>query len=463
MKKLVFIFVFFFWANFVFAQSAIDMTYKALYEKGNTSCNPKEAYAYLKSKASSGLKIEPKYVDGKYIDGIDPELACRLYNFLKSYPQFKIVSAYRSKADQAKICSGRYGNSCARPGNSCHQYGLAVDVSPANSSKLHYFLQSVLPKFKLHLAYSKPNKPNGHIQCIEHKVANRFNKNGCTSPCAKTDSFSIDADGSSSPNAGVAGFDPQSYMQQGQNMPYIDYGEGLSPNQDYLDPNKYNYNDDYQNYQGDTYDGGSNYDSFEDFDWGFTDSDYYTDDSVVNSNYETVYTGSMQPFYINHELKEKVESMTQQDTESIPYNSTEPSTSNQYSQGAQNAANDSVYVTTGGAIIKENKNFQKSAAESILDIVLVRSDSDFALFLHKNTGKIDQDIYNKVPKQNSPLKDTEDFAENVKNALNSWNYKETKQENNFFLDKYKSLLFSSFDVTLNLIVPGFASMSSILF
>jgi hypothetical protein len=90
--------------------------------------------------------------------GLNPEFACRLVNYFKRHPDQKIVSAYRSIAHQARIC-GSGGKGCAPPGTSCHQYGLAVDVSNIK-------LQVKQVELGLIRAYSGP-----HLQCQENSVA----------------------------------------------------------------------------------------------------------------------------------------------------------------------------------------------------------------------------------------------------------------------------------------------------
>lgn len=156
--------------------SILDETGKAL----GASCNAAQAYAFLESrKTSSGIQITPRLTgtSGSAQGGIDPELACRLEKLLKARPDIKIRSAYRSAAYQeqtcrricgARSCPGR----CAPPGGSCHQYGLAVDVTKGDSATRQYVKQ-----FKLHYPYS-----GDHIQCIEHRTAGR---SSCNTPCAK--------------------------------------------------------------------------------------------------------------------------------------------------------------------------------------------------------------------------------------------------------------------------------------
>lgn len=104
--------------------------------------------------------------------GINSGLACRLVKLFDAAARAgcspRINSAYRSAAKQASMCgAGRSG--CAPAGRSCHQYGLAVDVSCAD------MLRRMAPQFQLHFPYWGP-----HIQCIEHRTA------GCspsTPPC----------------------------------------------------------------------------------------------------------------------------------------------------------------------------------------------------------------------------------------------------------------------------------------
>lgn len=122
----------------------------------------------------SGAQIVPKQgASGQLVDGIDPALACRLSKFLPDAQKVcsvKIISGYRSPEQQQAMCgSGRTG--CAAAGRSCHQYGLAIDLSSDCNGKL----RDLSKKYELHFPYS-----GNHVQCAEHRFANRLS---CRGPC----------------------------------------------------------------------------------------------------------------------------------------------------------------------------------------------------------------------------------------------------------------------------------------
>ncbi len=187
-------------ADIVFAQNAYELAMQELQKRGSVSCNPDEAYNLIMSRDAGGrspglaLKVKPTLnpQTRMFVDGLDPELACRIAALMKSDPKIKIIYGYRSIADQTAICgaSGK-AHGCAKPGRSCHQRGLAADLSfPKEYSRA--YRQLLLSKYKLHLAYSS----GAHVQCIEHKKAS---VSSCNFPCAK-DGPSIDPNGSG-PNA----------------------------------------------------------------------------------------------------------------------------------------------------------------------------------------------------------------------------------------------------------------------
>ncbi len=171
--SLIFLFV---TLSLVFAveQNAYQMAMEDLQKKGAVSCNPDEAYNFLISRASPGLKIKPteQFKNGGFTNGIDPELACRLEKLLRDYSCIKIISGFRSRAKQAGIWKSHYDAWKAgkrksiganRPGNSCHEKGLAVDITGC-VSKVRQILSDKSNKYKLHFPYSGP-----HLQCVEHK------------------------------------------------------------------------------------------------------------------------------------------------------------------------------------------------------------------------------------------------------------------------------------------------------
>lgn len=127
---------------------------------GGCDYNP---YELLLQKWAKGRNdIAPR---GGNTGGINMALACRLTKFFKAVEEkgcsVKIISGYRSAALQGSMCgSGRSG--CAAAGRSCHQYGLAVDVSGSCID----WMRMAAPQFKLGFPYY-----GQHIQCSEHRVA----------------------------------------------------------------------------------------------------------------------------------------------------------------------------------------------------------------------------------------------------------------------------------------------------
>lgn len=135
--------------------------------KGGCDGNP---YAILESryKGGSNVQITPHAADPTSTAlraGIDPALACRLTKLFEAAGQrgcqVRVISAYRSAQQQQNMCgAGRSG--CAPAGKSCHQYGLAIDVSAACIP----WLRQNAPQFGLTFPYY-----GDHIQCAEHRVA----------------------------------------------------------------------------------------------------------------------------------------------------------------------------------------------------------------------------------------------------------------------------------------------------
>ena len=156
----------------------------------------------------SGRNVVPRQVGNTLVDGIDPALACRLLQFFRAAKACnpKIGSAYRSNSDQARACIGVCGNpngcssGCARPGTSCHQRGLAVDITSSCSEKMsrearRYNLISRIP------GYPNPN----HYQCIEH--GRSAGVSSCTGPCKGGLAITAGPDDfqpSNSPSSGIA-------------------------------------------------------------------------------------------------------------------------------------------------------------------------------------------------------------------------------------------------------------------
>ena len=116
-------------------------------------------------KGSANVQITPVGSGASLSNGINPALACRLIKLLQAARQrgcnVKLISAYRSAQQQQGVCgAGRTG--CAPAGKSCHQYGLAVDVS----NQCIGWMRMVAPQFQLVFPYY-----GDHIQCAEHRVA----------------------------------------------------------------------------------------------------------------------------------------------------------------------------------------------------------------------------------------------------------------------------------------------------
>lgn len=122
----------------------------------------------------AGAQVVPRTVNGQPQEGIDIALACRVSKMFEHAGRCaKITSAYRSPQKQQSLCgSGRTG--CAPPGTSCHQYGLAVDISGPCLQKL----RQIAPQFQL-IQNPIPGDPY-HFQCAEHRGASR---RSCTGPC----------------------------------------------------------------------------------------------------------------------------------------------------------------------------------------------------------------------------------------------------------------------------------------
>lgn len=155
--------------------------------QGGCEFNP---YPILESryKANNNVRITPRG-DGDGLNlagGINPSLACRLVKFFEYAEKnqgcrnIKIISSYRSAQQQENLC-GDGGTGCAPAGKSCHQYGLAIDVSSSCTEWMRSFLGKKNPnsvgaqQFQLHFPYS-----GDHIQCIENIGAScNPNTRGC--------------------------------------------------------------------------------------------------------------------------------------------------------------------------------------------------------------------------------------------------------------------------------------------
>ena len=131
-----------------------------------------------------GGNVIPVMRGNELADGIDPALACRLSKFLEAANRIcptRIVSGYRSFEHQRNLCGPSGKTGCSAPGRSCHQYGLAVDLSSDCNGRL----RQLAPQYQLHFPYQ-----GVHVQCIEHRTAGR---SSCTGPCVGGLPISTDA------------------------------------------------------------------------------------------------------------------------------------------------------------------------------------------------------------------------------------------------------------------------------
>lgn len=122
-----------------------------------------------------GVNVAPQNGQG----GLDVALACRLTKFLKWGQDQgcapRITSGFRTYAQQQAIVNR--GASKAGPGGSCHNFGLAIDLSSRCVEKMH----QAAPQFQLVSRF--PGYPNpGHFQCLEHK-AGAGRSSGCRQAC----------------------------------------------------------------------------------------------------------------------------------------------------------------------------------------------------------------------------------------------------------------------------------------
>ncbi len=242
LKKYIFfsLVFFFFTLSLLFAaeQNAYQMAMEDLQKKGAVSCNPDEAYNFIMSRDAGQsarrngvpLRVKPteQIKNGAFVNGLDPELACRIAKFMKAYPGVKIIYGYRSEGDQQAICGAGKKHGCAAPGKSCHQRGLAADLSFSPNRGNKSYWSGKLKEFGLTYAYSS----SAHVQCIEHPVASVFRKGGCLTPCVKAD-FKISGDGSA-PNGQYLGQNQtaDNYVSQQGTVPGPAYGgQGPSSNQ----------------------------------------------------------------------------------------------------------------------------------------------------------------------------------------------------------------------------------------
>lgn len=145
-----------------------------------------DPYQRLERVKNGNAQITPKVTGnggaGEVKGGIHPTLACRLTKLIEAFPQcnIRINSAFRA------VQGCKPGPGCAPQGLSCHQYGLAVDISSTCQGQLAQFLgvrtstSQGAQQFKLHFGYQLPGTQPNHIQCVENGVAS-CNPN--TKPC----------------------------------------------------------------------------------------------------------------------------------------------------------------------------------------------------------------------------------------------------------------------------------------
>lgn len=149
-----------------------------------------DPYEALRPFVAGGAKVIPTKDGNTLKDGIDPAFACRLSKLFQAMRHCnpKITSGYRGIEDQRRACirvcgnpggcqkNQGYNGGCAKPGGSCHQYGLAVDTSSSCAAQMsakarEFGLISNIP------GYPNPN----HYQCLEHGAS--AGRGSCTGPC----------------------------------------------------------------------------------------------------------------------------------------------------------------------------------------------------------------------------------------------------------------------------------------
>lgn len=138
-----------------------------------------DPYTYLEQRHAgdrSNSFIRPQQTGGGGLkNGLNPALACRLKKFMEfaESPRIGCPIKISSAMRPVQRCNPN-GGACAQQGRSCHQYGLAVDVT-TNQRCLDWILQTLGRKnpnspFGIHSAY--PERPGyRHLQCTENLVA----------------------------------------------------------------------------------------------------------------------------------------------------------------------------------------------------------------------------------------------------------------------------------------------------
>lgn len=154
-------------------------------------------------KFNKGAQLRPVQSGNSFRNGIDSALACRVSKMLQFAEQqgcratIGSKGGYRSPDLQRNMCGGG-STGCAAAGTSCHQYGLAVDISAPCLG----WLKQIAPRF--HLVKPPISGDPYHFQCEEHP---RGSRRSCTGPC----------------NGGLA------ITPDLSNVPPMSYGPGYSP------------------------------------------------------------------------------------------------------------------------------------------------------------------------------------------------------------------------------------------
>lgn len=141
---------------------------------GGCDTNP---YVYLEQRHKgdrSNSFITPRgggLTSAQY--GLNPGLACRLMKFMQ-FAETKGCPILISSAMRPVQRCNPTGGACAPQGSSCHQYGLAVDVS-ASPQCLNWILATLGRKnaaspFGIHSAYAE-HEGYRHLQCVENLQA----------------------------------------------------------------------------------------------------------------------------------------------------------------------------------------------------------------------------------------------------------------------------------------------------
>jgi hypothetical protein len=227
-------------ASFGITQGCVNASLQQQLQ-GGCSFNP---YPVIEQyKASGGVILTPQAGGGssQLQDGINPVLACRLAQFLQYAQQsqgcrFTISSGYRSAQTQANTCNSICGKSscqvsggdrgdCGTPGNSCHQYGLAIDMTGSGTCMnwAHSFLgvkntsTAGAQQFKIFFPISSDLV---HIQCTEDTVgACSPSTKPCDGSASITPNLNYSAPPSSNPTTGITSAIQKLFAPQQQAAP----------------------------------------------------------------------------------------------------------------------------------------------------------------------------------------------------------------------------------------------------